>query len=134
MDIDLETPRLIQHSTRTRLPCEEVSDAGTEETIKRDQRTSGDVSELGDRLEAVLANPDRYTIEDYAGLLEQLHAELRLVRPSALDGRSSRDPLVASDGDDLAALFEHDLHATPLSENDIDTLVHSLQPWSLQTH
>lgn len=82
--------------------------------------------ELGARLKAVLAHPERHSIGDYASLIARLHAELGLMQSVASIVQHAASVGSTIDGDDLAALFEQDLNAGPLSEYEIESLAAAL--------
>lgn len=85
-------------------------------------RSENSLPELGARLEAVLAHPERHSIGDYAGLIARLHAELTLIQPIVGSVQYAARTDATVDGDDLAALFEQELNAGPLSEYEVESL------------
>ncbi len=83
-------------------------------------------SELGSRLAEILAHPDRSTLGAYAAVLDQIRAELSLLQPMGGAEPQSAAFVGLTDGDEFAALFEHERIATPFSAHDIDALAASL--------
>lgn len=85
-------------------------------------RSENSLPALGVRLEAMLAHPERHSIGDYVSLIARLHAELTLIQPIASSVKHAARTDATIDDDDLAALFERELNAGPLSEDEIESL------------